>query len=115
MGTRPDRTTPARRSALIAPINVSDLKTYPLKKRYSKVRVSDFATPWKRSGSFKTFCDGLPDILAVKSLRAVTRAIVKAHRKRRPVIIGIGAHVIKVGLAPIITDLMERGSSQQWP
>lgn len=109
MGTRPDRTTPARRSALIAPINVSDLKTYPLKKRYSKVRVSDFATPWKRSGSFKTFCDGLPDILAVKSLRAVTRAIVKAHRKRRPVIIGIGAHVIKVGLAPIITDLMERG------
>ena len=109
MGTRPDRTTPARRSALIAPINVSDLKTYPLKKRYSKVRVSDFATPWKRSGSFKTFCDGLPDILAVKSLRAVTRAIVKAHRKRRPVIIGIGAHVIKVGLAPIITDLIERG------
>ncbi|MBK9946359.1 MAG: hypothetical protein IPP12_04115 [Nitrospira sp.] len=94
---------------MIAPINVSDLKTYPLKKRYSKVRVSDFATPWKRSGSFKTFCDGLPDILAVKSLRAVTRAIVKAHRKRRPVIIGIGAHVIKVGLAPIITDLMERG------
>lgn len=109
MGTRPDRTTPARRPALIAPINVSDLKTYPLKKRYSKVRVSDFAMPWKRGGSFKTFCDGLPDILAVKSLRAVTRAIVKAHRKRRPVIIGIGAHVIKVGLAPIITNLMERG------
>ena len=109
MGTRPDRTSPTGRPALIAPINVSDLKTYPLKKRYSKVRVSDFAAPWKRGGSFKTFCDGLPDILAVKSLRAVTRAIVKAHRKRRPVIVGIGAHVIKVGLAPIITDLMERG------
>lgn len=109
MGTRPDRTSPTGRPALIAPINVSDLKTYPLKKRYSKVRVSDFAAPWKRGGSFKTFCDGLPDILAVKSLRAVARAIVKAHRKRRPVIVGIGAHVIKVGLAPIITDLMERG------
>lgn len=109
MGTRPDRTSPTGRPALIAPINVSDLKTYPLKKRYSKVRVSDFAAPWKRGGSFKAFCDGLPDILAVKSLRAVTRAIVKAHRKRRPVIVGIGAHVIKVGLAPIITDLMERG------
>ncbi|MFO0778858.1 MAG: hypothetical protein U0223_14810 [Nitrospira sp.] len=109
MGTRPDRTSQTGRPALIAPINVSDLKTYPLKKRYSKVRVSDFATPWKRGGSFKTFCDGLPDILAVKSLRAITRAIVKAHRKHRPVIVGIGAHVIKVGLAPIITDLMERG------
>jgi hypothetical protein len=109
LGTRPSRTAPTGPPALIAPINVSDLKTYPLKKRYSKVRVSDFAAPWKRGSSFKTFCDGLPDILAVKSLRAVTRAIVKAHRKRRPVIIGIGAHVIKVGLAPIITDLMERG------
>ncbi len=109
MATRPNRTSPTGRPSLIAPINVSDLKTYPLKKRYSKVRVSDFATPWKRGGSFKTFCDGLPDILAVKSLRAVARAIAKAHRKRRPVIIGIGAHVIKVGLAPIITDLMERG------
>jgi hypothetical protein len=109
LGTRPKRTGVTRRPTLIAPINVSDLKTYPLKKRYSKVRVSDFAAPWKRGGSFKTFCDGLPDILAVKSLRAVTKAIVKAHRKHRPVIIGIGAHVIKVGLAPIITDLMERG------
>jgi hypothetical protein len=94
---------------LIPPINASDLKTYPLQKRHSKVRLSDFATPWKRRGSFSTFCSGLPDILAVKTLRAVTRAIVKAHRKRRPVIVGIGAHVIKVGLAPIITDLMKRG------
>ncbi len=109
MATRPNRRSPTARPALIPPINVSDLKTYPLKKRYSKVRVADFATPWKRRGSFKTFYDGLPDILAVKSLRAVARAIAKAHRKRRPVIIGIGAHVIKVGLAPIITDLMERG------
>ncbi len=101
-GTRPPR-------PLIAPINVSNLKTYPLKKRYSKVRVSDFARPWQRGGSFKTFCTTLPDILAVKTLRAVASAIVQAHRKKRPVIVGIGAHVLKVGLAPIIVDLMERG------
>ena len=94
---------------LIPPINVSDLKTYPLKKRYSKVRVSDFARPWQRGGSFQTFCATLPDILAVKTLRAVAGAIVQAHRKKRPVIAGIGAHVVKVGLAPIIIDLMERG------
>ena len=107
LGKRPDRTSPPRPN-LIPPINVSDLKTYPLKKRYSKVRLSDFATPWKHGGSFSTFCSGLPDILAVKTLRALTRAIVRAHRKRRPVIVGIGAHVIKVGLAPILTDLMKR-------
>ena len=109
MGKRPDRTPPTRPPALIPPINVSDLKTYPLKKRHSKVRLSDLAVPWKRGGSFSTFYARLPDILAVKTLRAVTQAIVKAHRRHRPVIVGIGAHVIKVGLSPIITDLMERG------
>lgn len=109
LGKRPDRTPPPRLPFLIPPINVSDLKTYPLKKRHSKVRLADFATPWKPGKSFATFFSSLPDILAVQTLRAVTRAIVKAHRKRRPVIVGIGAHVIKVGLAPIITDLMRRG------
>ncbi|OQW33200.1 MAG: hypothetical protein A4E19_06900 [Nitrospira sp. SG-bin1] len=94
---------------MIPPINASDLTTYPLKKRHSKVRLSDLAAPWKRGGTFSTFSSRLPDILAVKTLRAVTQAIVKAHRRRRPVILGIGAHVIKVGLSPIITDLMERG------
>ena len=79
MGKRPDRTSSNRHPPLIPPINVSDLKTYPLKKRHSKVRLSDLATPWKRGGSFCEFTAGLPDILAVKALRAVTRAIVKAH------------------------------------
>jgi hypothetical protein len=94
---------------LIPPINVSDLKTYPLKKRYSKVRVSDFARPWRRGGSFSLFYRALPDILAVKTLRAVAGAIARAHRKHRPVIVGIGAHVIKVGLTPILVNWMEQG------
>lgn len=110
MATRPKRTPPNPPARpLIAPIDVSALKTYPLKRRRSKVRVSDFARPWRRGGSFATFFSTLPDILAVKTLRTVARAIVTAHRKRRPVILGLGAHVIKVGLSPIITDLMERG------
>jgi len=110
LATRPKRTAPhASVRPLIPPINVSDLKTYPLKKRRSKVRVSDFARPWRRGGSFNTFFAALPDILAVKTLRAVTQAIVRAHRTNRPVIVGIGAHVIKVGLSPILTDLLERG------
>ncbi len=110
MATRPNRTPPQRPApAPIPPINVSDLKTYPLKKRQSKVKVSDFARPWQPGGSFTRFVDTLPDILAVKTLRAVAQAVAQAHRKKRPVIVGIGAHVIKVGLAPVITDLMERG------
>lgn len=94
---------------MIPPIDVSALKTYPLKKRRSKVLVSDFATPWRRGESFARFCKNLPDILAVKTLRAVVQSIVSAHRRGRPVVVGIGAHVIKVGLAPIVADLMERG------
>lgn len=110
MAKRPDRTSPKRSApALIRPIDVSALKTYPLKKRHSLVQVSDFAAPWKAGGSFTKFCAGLPDILAVKTLRAVAKAIAQAHRKGRPVIAGLGAHVIKVGLSPIVTDLMERG------
>ena len=110
MAKPPDRTGPSSHAPrLIAPINVSDLKTYPLNKRHSKVRLSDFARPWRRGGSFSLFYRALPDILAVKTLRAVARAIAQAHRKRRPVIVGVGAHVIKVGLTPILVHWMEQG------
>jgi deoxyhypusine synthase len=93
----------------IPPINVADLKTYPLKRRHSKVRLSDFASSWKRGGTFKQFLRSLPDILAVKTLREVVHAIVRAHRYGKPVILGMGAHPVKVGLNPVVVDLMERG------
>lgn len=109
MAKHPDRVrAPIVSRSITPPINVSDLKTYPLRKRHSKVRVGDFAMPWKKNGTLSQFFRSLPDILAVSTLRAVAKAIVTAHRKGRPVIVGIGAHVIKVGLAPIIVDLMER-------
>jgi hypothetical protein len=95
--------------SLIAPINVTDLKTYPLKKRHSKVRVTDFGRPWRRGDSFSRFYHSLPDILGAKTLRAVATSIVTAHRKGKPVIVGIGAHVMKVGLNPIVVDLMKQG------
>lgn len=110
MAKPPDRTrAPIASRSLILPINVTDLKTYPLKKRHSKVRVSDFAKPWRKGGSFSQFYRGLPDILAVKTLRAVAKTIAQAHRKGRPVVAGIGAHVVKVGLTPILVNLMEEG------
>jgi hypothetical protein len=73
------------------------------------VRISDFAKSWRKGGSFSRFYRALPDILAVKTLRAVARAIAQAHRRGRPVIVGIGAHVIKVGLTPILVTWMEQG------
>lgn len=93
----------------VRPIDLSKLKTYPLSRRHSKVRISDFSAPWRRGGSLRRFLATLPDILAAKTLRTVVQAIVQARRKQRPVIIGLGAHPTKVGLNPILVDLMERG------
>jgi hypothetical protein len=101
---------PAKKSrSPVTPIDVTKLKTYSLARRHSKVRVSDFSVPWRRGGSLRRFLDTLPGILAVNTLREVARAIARAHRRRKPVIVGMGAHVTKVGLNPILVDLMEQG------
>ncbi|MGH7230794.1 MAG: hypothetical protein ACREJU_05465, partial [Nitrospiraceae bacterium] len=98
-----------KRRQPVLPIDVTKLKTYPLARRHSKVRVSDFSVPWRRGGSLHRFLDTLPGILAVNTLREVAQAIARAHRRHKPVIVGMGAHVTKVGLNPILVDLMERG------
>jgi hypothetical protein len=71
--------------------------------------MADFASPWRRTGSFQAFLKTLPDILAGKTFRAVVAAIVDARRRGRPVILGMGAHPTKVGLNPIVIDLMRKG------
>jgi hypothetical protein len=90
-------------------LNLARLRTYPLKTRHSKVRMADFASSWRRGHSFKAFLKTLPDILAGKTFRAVVAAIVDARARGRPVILGLGAHPTKVGLNPIMIDLMRKG------
>ncbi|GJL56293.1 MAG: hypothetical protein NPIRA02_34250 [Nitrospirales bacterium] len=102
---------PTRRNhptASVKPLNLSRIQTYPLSSRHSKVNISDFSTSWRRGKSFKSFLDTLPDFLAVKSFRAVVRAIVRARERGRPVILGMGAHPTKVGLNPVLIDLIKR-------
>ncbi len=90
-------------------LDLSGIKTYSLSSRKSKVDEAAAAAPFAPGASFGDFLDSLPKILAADSLRAVARAIAEARRGGRTVILGMGAHVIKVGLSPIIIDLMERG------
>lgn len=71
--------------------------------------MTDFSVPWQRGRTFRQFLSSLPDILAVKSLHAVTQAVVNARQRGRPVILGMGAHPTKVGLNPILVDLIKRG------
>lgn len=93
----------------IAPLSLDGLTTYSLKDRPSKVGREDFGRAWTRGGSFKEFLECLPNILAGRDLREIAAAWVGAHRAGRPVLLGMGAHPLKVGLSPILIDLVERG------
>lgn len=93
----------------IDPFDLSGLKTYPLASRPSKVTVADFAKPVKSGSTLGAFLDSLPSILAVNDLRALASAVRNARALGKPVIAGLGGHVIKTGLAPILIDLMRRG------
>jgi hypothetical protein len=84
-------------------------RRYNIKNRKSKVGISDLARPYRPGATFRQFCEGLPKQLAAIELREVARSIAKAHNKGRPVIAGFGGHVIKVGLGPILVDLIDRG------
>ncbi len=91
------------------PISSKGLKTYSIRDRSSKVKVEDFAGLPRKGGSFGDFLSTLPGILAAKDFREVVKAISTAHGSGKTVALGMGAHVIKVGLGPLIIDLVERG------
>jgi hypothetical protein len=91
------------------PLALSSVHTYPLASRKSKVHVGDFAKPVSPNSSLKKFLDSLPNILAARDLRDVAAAIHIARRQKKAILWGIGGHVIKVGLGPILIDLMRRG------
>jgi len=91
------------------PLTPEGIKTYSIKDRKSKVTVDDFAKCPKKGGSMADFLDGLPGILGAKDLKEVASRIIKAHKANKTIALGMGAHVIKVGLGPIIIDMMERG------
>lgn len=90
-------------------LDLTRVKTYKLAQRKSKVQIQDFAQPHKPGSSLSDFLSNLPSILAARDFKAVISAVVQAHRQDKMIIAGLGAHVFKVGLNPIIIDLMERG------
>lgn len=89
--------------------DLSGVRTYPLKSRPSKARAEDFGRPVDAGASLAQFLDALPNVLAAADLKAVAHAIVAARSVGSGTVWGLGAHVIKTGLAPVLIDLMERG------
>ena len=93
----------------IQPTTFGGVRTYPLASRKSKVNVREFATPAGPKASLAEFLNSLPEILAAKDLRDLLGSIHQAKRQRKAILWGIGGHVIKVGLGPLLIDLMRRG------
>jgi len=91
-------------------VNIADVKTISIHDRPRKVELSEFARAFDPSGSFADFAASLPDILAAKELKEFADAIIASRRAGAPVILMMGAHVIKAGCAPLIADLMRKGT-----
>ncbi len=93
----------------IQPVTLGGVRTYPLAARKSKVTAEDLANPTPRGSSLKKFLDSLPNILAARDFREIASSIHVARKRKKAVLWGIGGHVIKVGLAPVLIDLMNKG------
>jgi hypothetical protein len=91
------------------PLDFAGLRTVSLRERGGKVKTADFAAVYRAGSGVAGWLDSLPRILAGNSLRAVVDALAAARRRQRAIIWGLGGHVVKCGLAPVLIDLMRRG------
>jgi len=89
--------------------DLSGVRTYPLASRRSKTRAEDFARPVTPDASFYDWFTSLPTILAGADVRRVVEALRAAREREAAIVWGIGAHVIKTGVSPVLIDLMRRG------
>jgi hypothetical protein len=89
--------------------DLSKVRTVPVLRRPNKVSADEFAKPPGKDRSFHAFIDSLPDILVARDFRLVVGAIVNAAAKKRAVVVMLGGHIVKTGLAPLLTTLLERG------
>jgi hypothetical protein len=93
----------------IHPVALGGVRTYPLSARKSKVNAGDLGRPVPRGASFSKFLDSLPKILAAQDLRDLASSLHAARKHNRAILWGLGGHVIKTGLAPVLIDLMDKG------
>ena len=93
----------------LKPISLENIRTYSLKKRPSKVSVTDFGSGWIAGGKMSLWLESLPNILAGSDFRKLVNRLTMAVKDKKTIILSMGAHAIKIGLSPVILDLMEKG------
>jgi hypothetical protein len=91
------------------PLDLNRVRYTSLKQKRHKVKRTLFAKAWTRGGTLSDFLSSLPMMLAGKEFREVVERIAEAVRRKRMVLLGMGAHPIKVGLSPVLIDWMEQG------
>jgi hypothetical protein len=89
--------------------DLSGVRSYPLASRKSKANAADFALPYKAGSGVRGLLDAIPSILAGSDFKAVVAAMRAARGGGRGIVWGIGAHVLKTGLSPVLVELMEHG------
>ena len=92
----------------LEPISLDGVKSYSLKERSSKISIDELGRPWKAGKGLQFWMESLPKILAAKDFRKIVNAIIRAARSDKVFLLAMGAHAIKVGLNPIILDLLDR-------
>jgi hypothetical protein len=90
------------------PLDLSAVTTRSIEQRAHQVQIDHFAAPPHAGETFSKFVEGLPRILKGNELHEVVDALAMAVRERKPIILGLGAHVVKCGLSPVIIDLIQR-------
>lgn len=90
-------------------LNLDALGTYSIDDRQSKVSVKDLAQPFSPGPEFSTFLASLPNQLAATDILTAARATSEAAQNGKTIMFSSGAHFIKVGLSPLLIDLMDRG------
>ena len=98
-----------KRKPALPQLDLNRLTLSHLDERPSKVSKESLARPPRAADTFADFWAGLPDVLAARDLRALTRDLAAAHRAGKAIAVGMGGHVIKTGLAPVLIDLMRDG------
>ena len=88
--------------------DLKKVRTVPVLRRENKVSADEFAKPPANDASFRAFVDSLPDILVARDFRKVVDAIVSAAKKKKAVVVMLGGHIVKTGLAPLLVRLMEQ-------
>ena len=91
------------------PLDLGGVRTYPLASRKSQVTRADFGRPLPRGARVTELLDALPRVLGGQALRGLAADVLRARSLGKPILWGLGAHVIKVGLSPVLVDLMEKG------